>query len=97
MLPATASAATADEEAHGHDEHGHGDHVEIGHNPPAGVAKNDYEPVEHGGDHDRGVGRFAVARAVGERARRPVEIPRARLAERLADVLHEEPVSLGQR
>ena len=51
MLPATASAATADEEAHGHDEHGHGDHVEIGHNPPAGVAKKDFEsPAEFRSD-----------------------------------------------
>jgi len=54
MLPGTASAATADEEAHGHDEHGHGghgDHVEIGHNPPAGVAKKDFEsPAEFRSD-----------------------------------------------
>ena len=51
MLPATASAATADAEAHGHDEHGHGDHVEIGHNPPAGVAKKDFEsPAEFRSD-----------------------------------------------
>ena len=47
MLPGTASAATADEEAHGHDEHGHGDHVEIGHNPPLGVSQKDFEsPAE---------------------------------------------------
>jgi len=51
MLPGTASAATADEAAHGHDEHGHGDHVEIGHNPPAGVAKKDFEsPAEFRSD-----------------------------------------------
>ena len=41
ILPGTASAATADEEAHGHDEHGHGDHVEIGHNPPARVSPDE--------------------------------------------------------
>jgi F-type H+-transporting ATPase subunit b len=44
-------ATAADAEAHGHDEHGHGDHVEIGHNPPAGVAKKDFEsPAEFRSD-----------------------------------------------
>lgn len=47
MLPGTASAATADEAAPGHDEHGHDDQFEIGHNPPAGVSKKDFEnPAE---------------------------------------------------
>ncbi len=45
-MPAVPAAA-ADEEAHGNHEHGHGDHVEIGHNPPAGVTKKDFEsPAE---------------------------------------------------
>ena len=40
-MPAVPAAA-ADEEAHGH-----GDHVEIGHNPPEGVTKKDFEsPAE---------------------------------------------------
>lgn len=49
-------AAAADETAsshddHGHGEHGHGDHVEIGHNPPQGVAKKDFEsPAEFRSD-----------------------------------------------
>lgn len=51
------TAAAADAEAHGQDDHGpgghggHGDHVEIGHNPPAGVAKKDFEsPAEFRSD-----------------------------------------------
>ena len=49
-MPAVPAAA-ADEEAHGNHEHGHGDHVEIGHNPPAGVAKKDFEsPAEFRSD-----------------------------------------------
>jgi F-type H+-transporting ATPase subunit b len=40
------TAVAADEEAHGH-----GDHVEIGHNPPQGVAKKDFEsPAEFRSD-----------------------------------------------
>ena len=47
----TVTAAAAEETAHGHDDHGHGDHVEIGHNPPAGVAKKDFEsPAEFRSD-----------------------------------------------
>jgi F-type H+-transporting ATPase subunit b len=52
-MPAVTAVA-ADAEAHGQDEHGHGghgDHVEIGHNPPAGVAKKDFEsPAEFRSD-----------------------------------------------
>ena len=53
----TLTAAAADEAAHGHDDHAHGDHsahgdhVEIGHNPPHGVAKKDFEsPAEFRSD-----------------------------------------------
>ena len=48
------TANAADQATHGHDYHAHGehgDHVEIGHNPPAGVAKKDFEsPAEFRSD-----------------------------------------------
>ena len=61
-----------------------------------GVAAKFKQPLGDGRDDDRRLRRLTLERAVGERARRPVEIPRAGGAECLADIFHEEPVALGE-
>ena len=61
------------------------------------VARDLQQRVEPRRDDDRLLGRLARERAVRERARGAVEIPRTGAPERLAHVLRAEPVALGER
>ena len=54
------------------------------------------QPVEHRRYDRDGFGRLARPWAIGERAGRPVEVPRTGEPERLPNILHQKAVSLGE-